>query len=319
MSRPGGARYLVRRFLAIFPITILASLVLFALLNLLPGDAALSILSDTPHTEAMRNALRTELGLDDPWWTRYARWISGAINGRGASLVTDEPVRSIIGRQLPITLLLASYTTILGVVVAVPLGVFAAQKRGTWVDRIIRVVTIGGVSMPPVWSSLLVLLVLVKLIGWSPPIIYSGIFEAPGEHLAIMIWPVIILGWQFGSRLVWVTRASVSEAISRQFVVAARARGIREGRVVFRYGLRNALLPPITAIGLHFGALLGGAVVLETVFGLPGLGLGIVDSGLARDLPVILTQASIIVLIHQLLNFGVDGFYLLVDPRIGGD
>lgn len=316
MSRPGGARYLIRRFLSIVPITLLVSLLLFAVLNLLPGDAALTILSDTPHTEAMREALRAELGLDDPWWTQYVRWLSGTFDGSGASLVTDEPTRKIIGRQLPVTLLLATYTTILAVATAIPLGVIAAIKRGDILDRIIRGVTIGGVSMPPVWSSLLVLLVLVKLFRWSPPIIYSGVFEAPGEHLAIMIWPVVILAWQFGSHLVWVTRASVTDTISRQFVVAARARGVREGLVVVRYGLRNALLPPITAIGLHFGALLGGAVVLETVFGLPGIGLGIVDSGLARDLPVILTQATVIVIIHQLLGFAVDMLYLLVDPRI---
>ena len=316
MNRPGGTRYLIRRFISIVPITLLGSLLLFAVLNLLPGDAALTILSDTPHTEAMREALRVELGLDDPWWIQYVRWISGTIDGRGASLVTDEPVRNIIGRQLPVTLLLAIYTTILAVATAIPVGVIAAIKRGELLDRIIRAVTFGGVSMPPVWSSLLILLALVKLFSWSPPIIYSGVLEAPGEHLAIMIWPVMILAWQFGSHLVWVTRASVTDTMSHQFVVAARARGVREGRVIFRYGLRNALLPPITAIGLHFGALLGGAVVLETVFGLPGIGLGIVDSGLARDLPVILTQATVIVIIHQILNFAVDMLYLLVDPRI---
>ena len=318
MSRPGAARYLTRRLVSIIPITILVSLLLFAVLNLLPGDAALTILSDTPHTEAMRDALRMQLGLDDPWWTQYLRWITGAIDGRGASLVTDEPIRSIIGRQLPVTLLLSAYTTIIAVVTAIPLGVIAATRRGVLFDPLIRGITIGGVSMPPIWSSLLVLLVLARLFSWSPPIIYSGLFEAPGEHIALVIWPVAILAWQFGSHLVWVTRASVSNVISRQFVVAARARGIREGRVIFRYGLRNALLPPITAIGLHFGALLGGTVVLETVFGLPGIGLGIVDSGLARDLPVILTQATVIVIIHQLLNFAVDVLYLLVDPRIDG-
>lgn len=315
MAESAGLRFLGKRAASVILVTAASSLMLFAVIHLLPGDAALTMLADTPHTQAMREALRQELGIDDPWPTQYARWLGGLFSGSSSSLVTGEPIRTIVGGQLPVTLLLSVYGTVVGIVFGLALGLVSARRKGLPADVIIRVFTIGGVSIPAVWSSLLVLLLLLRAFGWSPPIIYIGPFDVPREHFALMVWPALLIAWELGSHLAWVTRASVDQAMSREYVTAARARGVREGRIVLRYGLRNAVLPPLTTVGLHIGTLLGGTIVLETVFGLPGLGLGIVDAALARDLPLILTQASIIVVLHQLLNLCIDSLYLVLDPR----
>ncbi len=318
MKRCGDriATYLGIRLLLIAPTTVAASLLMFAVLRLLPGDVALTILSGSTHTEEMREALRAELGLDDPWYTQYLRWLAGMVDGSGLSLETGESARSIVLSQLPVTLLLAGYATTMSLVVAFPLGVVAAVHRGRSLDTLIRGFFLAGFSVPAVWAALLVLLGLIRLFRWSPPIVYSTPFEDLRAHVQIMVWPALLLAWEYGAHIVRVTRASVSETLKKEFVVAARARGLIECGVIVRYALRNSLLPPMTVIGLQFGTLLGGSLVVETVFGLPGIGRGIVHAATARDLPLLLTQAVALVIAYQFLNFAIDTLYLVADPRV---
>jgi len=306
---------MVRAALTI-PTTLVVSLLLFLILQVLPGNAALSILSDTPHTIAMREALEAELGLDRAWPVQYVRWISDLLRGSSESLITGEPIDSIIARQLPVTLLLTLYATLIAVAIAIPVGIIPAIHRSRMPDFVARALTLFGRSTPAHWLSLLMLLALLKVFRWSPPIIYTGFFEGFFDHIALMIWPALVLAIEYGSYLSVLLRASLAATLDHRFVTAARARGVPESRVIYRYAIRNSLLPPVTGLGLHFGTLLGSALVVETIFGLPGIGLGIVDAALARDVPVILTQATTLALLYQGLNIVVDLLYLVIDKRI---
>jgi ABC-type dipeptide/oligopeptide/nickel transport system permease component len=317
--RNGVAVYLIRRLILLVPVVIVATLFLFLLLRGLPGNAALTMLSGSTHTQAMRQALYEELGLDRPWYEQYARWASALLTGKAKSLETGEPIHSILRRQIPVTLLLSTYTIVLSVILSMPLGIVAAVYRNRWPDYCIRGVTLSGLSIPAVWSALLILLLLAKVFGWSPPIFYSSPIESPIEHISIMIWPVMLLTWEYSSHLVRVTRASIIEALGEEYISVAIAKGQRHWKVVIRYAFRNSLVPPITSAGLVFGTLLGGSVVLESVFGIPGIGRGIVQAALARDITVVLSQACILVSLYGLLNIVVDTFCLMLDPRIAVD
>lgn len=308
--------YLLKRLALVIPTILLATVGLFLVLQILPGDAALTILSGSTHTEAMRETLRRELGLDQPWYRQYFTWAVGTLSGESSSLETGEPIRSIIATQLPVTLLLACYTTLVSVLFAVPMGVVCAARRGEWPDRLIRVAGFGGLAIPSVWLSLLVLIVALKATGWSPPIIYSGPLVHPTEHLSIMVFPVLILSWEFGAHLVRIVRSSLIDVLDREFVVTGYAKGQRSVVVLLRYGLRNSLIPPLTTVGIQLGALIGGTIVVETVFGLPGVGRGLVHAALARDIPVVLTLSAILVALYLAGNIVVDTAIILADPRI---
>lgn len=311
-------RYIVTRIALIIPTLLIATLVVFFLLRVLPGDVALTILSGSQHTEAMREALRDELGLNDPLPVQYGRWLWSMLRGQagGVSLETREPIAAILRRQLPVTLLLAAYGMLVSVVLSLPLGVLAALTKNRWPDRLIRVASLAGLSVPAVFSALLVSLLLLLLFRWSPPIIYLGPLEDPGAHVALMLWPALILAWEYSSHLVRITRASLLDVLAHDYVAAARAKGVREAVIVMKYGFRNAFVPVITVMGTHFGVLLSGSLVLETVFGLPGVGRGIVHAALARDYPVVQTITAVLVLLFLVVNLAVDLVYVRADPRL---
>lgn len=315
-GRTGLFGYAMVRAALTIPTTLFVSLLLFLILQVLPGNAALSILSDTPHTIAMRESLEAELGLDDAWPVQYVRWLSDLLGGSSESLITGEPITAIVARQLPVTLLLTLYATLIAVAIAIPGGVVSAIHRSRIPDIVARAFTLIGRATPAHWLSLLILLGLLKVFRWSPPVIYTGFFEGFSDHIALMMWPALILAIEYGSYLSVLLRASLVATMDHRFVTAARARGVPESRVIYRYALRNSLLPPVTGLGLHFGTLLGSAIVVETIFGLPGIGLGIVDAALARDVPVILSQATALAILYQALNIVVDVLYLVIDKRI---
>jgi peptide/nickel transport system permease protein len=311
-------RYILTRIALIIPALLIATIVIFLLLRVLPGDVALTILSGSQHTEAMREALREELGLNDPLPVQYARWLWSMLRGRagGVSLETREPIATILARQLPVTLLLAGYGMLVSVALSLPLGVVAALTRDRWPDRLIRVASLAGLSIPAVFAALLVSLLLLRLFRWSPPIIYLGPLEDVRAHLALMLWPALLLAWEYSSHLVRVTRASLLDVLAQDYIAAARAKGVGELSLVVKYGLRNALMPVVTVMGTQFGVLLSGSLVLETVFGLPGVGRGIVHAALARDYPVVQTTTAVLVLLFLVVNLGVDLLYARADPRV---
>ncbi len=311
-------RYILRRIALIVPAAFGASLVVFLVMRALPGDVALTILADTPHTVEIREALRDELGLNDPLHTQYLRWVAsmGTADLGGTSLETGEPVGTIVGGQLSVTALLAAYTVAMSLLVAVPLGAAAAMRRGTVLDRTVQGVATASLSVPTVFASLLLVWVLLRLFRWSPPIIYSSPGEDLLEHAGIMIWPALLLAAAYLPHLLRVTRARLIDVLQSDYADAARARGLSEPGVLVRHALPNAMVALVTVAGLQFGALVSGALVVETVFGLPGLGRGIVHAALARDYPVVQSAAIVLVVLVLCVNLLVDLAYAAVDPRV---
>jgi peptide/nickel transport system permease protein len=309
-------RFVARRLAALVPQLLAASLLIFLLLRLLPGDLALTMLADTPHTLEMREALREELGLNDPLPVQYARWLWETTTGlRGVARSTGEPLRELVVRQLPVTLLLSLYSIVLGTLVSVPLGILAAGARRS-VDRAIDGLAVLGLAVPSLWLALLVLLALLNWFRWSPPIIYFGPLEVPGEHFALMIWPALLLAWEHVAHILPVVRAETRSALHEPFVHAARARGLSIQETLWRHAGRHAIRPAVTAVSIQFGASLGGALVLETIFGIPGIGRGLVGAAVARDFPAVQTIVFVLVALFLVVMLVADVVAVLVEPRL---
>lgn len=289
----------------------------------LPGDVAAAVLGG--EGEALRPevvaAIRDELGLDDPLAVQYGRWVWSLVGGElgGRSLQTGEPIAAQVGRQLPVTLHLTLYSALLAIVVSVPLGVAAARHRGRAPDVTARLLGVAGSSVPGFWVAVVALLMLVLYFRWSPPLVYAHLWHDPAQNLQIMAIPALVLAWGFGAHLTRVTRAGVLEALGQNHVFTARAKGVPPDRILVNHALRTTWIPVITVAGTQIGALLGGAVILETVFGLPGLGRGLVEAVVARDYPVVQSLSVLLVALVLLINLVIDLVYAYADPRIQYD
>ena len=311
-------RYVIRRIALIVPTAFAASLVVFAVMRALPGDVVLAILADTPHTVEIREALREQLGLNEPLVAQYLRWVASLLSGQlgGVSLETGEPIGRIVSEQLSVTLLLACYAVVISIVIAVPLSIAATRREGRPVGRAIEGFALISLSVPTVFAALLLMWLLLRLFSWSPPIIYLGPAEGFLEHLEMMIWPAVLLALAYLPFLIRVTRVRLTDVLESDYSESARARGLSERGVVIRHALPNALIALVTMVGLQFGALVSGALVVETVFGLPGLGRGIVHAALARDYPVVQTMAIVLVVTVLAMNLVVDLVCAAIDPRV---
>lgn len=315
------SRYLAWRLTLFVPTLLVASIVIFGIMRVLPGDVALVVLSgsgEVTHDADQIERVREELGLNDPLVVQYGRWLTGIVTGDlgGRSLENREPVRSLVSRQLPVTLQLTAYTVVLSILVSVPLGILAALRRNRWPDYLIRLISITGQAVPGFFVAILVILALLILFRWSPPIVYANLWENPWQHFQIMLWPTLVLAWGFSAYLIRITRAAVLEVLQQDYVRTARSKGLSERVVLFRHTLRNALLPIASVAGIQLGALLGGVVILESIFGLPGIGRGVVDAVSTRDYPVVQTLATLLVFLMLAVNLIVDLIYVVVDPRI---
>ena len=311
-------RYLIQRLIAAVPTILLATVAIFLLVRVMPGDVALTILADTPHTIEMREALRDELGLNDRLPRQYARWMWNMLNGSfgGHSLETGEPISEMVGREAPATALIAIYTLTVSLAAAFPLGLWVAMKPSRSVSAAMRVITLTGMSVPNVLVASLILLGLLRVFRWSPPIIYSTPGQELGDHLQMMVWPVLILSWEFGSHLIRILQSTVSEVLRKEFITAAVGRGVPAVRIALRHTLRACFGPVLNVIGLQVGVLFGGALVLESIFGIPGVGRGLVHAALARDLPVVQSYATLMVVLALAVNLLVDIAQSVADPRI---
>ena len=264
--------YLLGRVALIVPTVLLASMIVFGIMRVLPGDIAATILSgggETTHSPEVREALREELGLNDHWLSQYTRWLWLMINWQfgGDSITSNQPIRSLVAQQLPITGLLALYTLASSIMIWVPLGIIASWQRGRWPDFLIRLIALPGLAVPNFLIALLVILGLLVLFGWSPPLVYTGPFDNLRNHVLMVFWPVLILTWEFGSHIVRVTRSSMLETLSQPYILAATAKGLSERAIFLGHVMRNAMLPIISVLGVQFGALLGGTLIFESIFG----------------------------------------------------
>ncbi len=305
--------YLARRLMTLPLLVVGISLISFMLLNFAPGDAAEITLrrqngGATPPREAVV-ALRQELGLDDPLPMRYIRWVSGAVQGDlGVSYRSGNSISAELFRRLPATLLLAATALALAVAAGIPLGVMAAVKRGTWLDTGCRLMALVGAAVPSyVMAPALMLLFAVKL-DWLPAIGYGS--------PKTLVLPAVALSFGTMAQLMRLTRASVLEVLGQDYMRTARAKGLAERAIVWRHGLKNALLPVVTVLGTSTGYLLGGAVIIETIFGWPGVGQFVVVGISQRDYPVVQGFVLYMAITFLLINLAVDVSYRWLDPRL---
>jgi len=314
--------YLIRRVLLFVPTLLLASAVVFTAMRVLPGDVATVILG-TPETTGAATReqledLRRQLGLEDPFAVQYGRWAWSMVNGEfgGSSIMDREPLPAIIARRGLVTLQLALFALLVAVVISVPLGVVAAVYQDKWPDYLVRVVTIAGHALPHFWLALLILLGLTLYFSWTPPLRYYALWDDPWAYVQKTVWPVLILAWGFSANLARITRSSMLEVLRQDYVRTARSKGLAERLVLWRHALRNALLSVVTVTGLYVAALLSGTVILESIFGLPGIGQGIVKAALSRDFPVVQSLAMLLVVTMLGVNLIIDVLYAFIDPRI---
>lgn len=290
----------------------------FGVMRLVPGDAVELQLADAGAVNQEQiQAMKDELGLSDPMPVQLAKWTGNALQGDlGSSLWSGEPVTAMIGDRLPVTFELTLLAMLIAIAIGIPGGVFAAVRRGSWVDGTIRVGSVVGVSIPNFWLGLMLLTLLSLWFNWIPPLGYRGLFDDPWTNLQQVILPAIALGVAVSASLARLTRSAVLEVLQADFVRTVRAKGLPERAVVFKHALRNSLISVVTLVGLQLGALLGGTVILESIFSLPGMGSLIFEAVSRRDYPVI--QAAVLVYggTFIIVNILVDVAYGWIDPRV---
>lgn len=309
--------YLVRRALALLPILLLMSIVVFALIRLVPGDPIDVMYGSEGMDATRRAALSHELGLDESLIVQYLKWLGRAVTGDlGRSYKAQMPVIDLIAQRFPATLFLSIAALVLSLVFAIPLGVIAAIKRNSWIDFTAMGLAILGISIPNFWAGIMLALIFAVYLGWLPSIGYVSPFTDFGKSFQHLILPAITLGMSLAGTTSRLTRSTMLEELGKDYVRTARGKGLAEKVVLIGHALRNALIPTVTMIGLQLGFLIGGAVVVETVFAWPGIGLLVVDSIFGRDYPVVQGVILLIAVLVVLVNLTVDFIYTLLDPRI---
>ena len=310
--------YVLRRLLLVVPTLLGASVLVFALMRLIPGDVVDVMLgSDVVMNPAERAILRAMFGVDQPLHIQYLRWLGSVLQGHfGTSLRTTQPVLDMIFQRVGITVELALLSVVLSAVVAVPLGMMAAIRRNGATDLAAHTVTLLGLSMPYFWVASLLLLVSSAILQWSPSLIWVSPFERPLTNLSQIALPVLSLSAGLMAIVMRMARSAMLEVLDQDYIRTARAKGVRERGVMVRHALRNAAIPIITVIGLQTGYLLGGAVVIEQIFGLPGIGLMILDGIYQRDYPVVQGAVLFVAVVFVVVSLLVDLTYAFLDPRI---
>ena len=314
--------YTVKRVFLFAPTIFIVTLIVFFIIWILPGDPALVILtggSDDVATirEQDLEKLQHELGLDRPIYVRYADWMWGLLRGDlGNSIWYTSPVMDDLKDRFPVSIQLAVMSIIIAVLFAVPLGVLSAVKQDTWIDYIARLFTIAGVALPTFWVGVLIVFVLAFWFNWLPPLGYATLWEDPMTNLQQLAFPAAALGFHDVAFIARMTRSSMLEVLRDDYVRTARSKGLNEWAVVFRHGLGNALLPILTVTGLRFGNLLGGVVVIETIFVVPGVGNYLIDAIVHQDFTVIQAIILMTAVIIVCLNLLVDLLYGFIDPRV---
>jgi peptide/nickel transport system permease protein len=309
-------RFVLRRLLASVPVLFLVSLITFGLLWLVPGDPA-SMFLDTSATQEALERVRRELGLDRPFLQRMGEWYLRLLQGDlGTSLLLNRSVTSAIFERLPVTLSLTALSFGLAVLLGVLAGLLAAVRHGRAADQGLMTMALLGLSIPEFWLGLVLIWLVAVLVPIFPPGDYVAFFTDPWQwarHMALPTFTLACVQMGFVARM---TRSSMLEVLCQDFVRTARAKGLPEPYVVIRHGLANAMVPIVTVMGIMVGALLGGAVVVEQVFSLPGMGRLIIGAVLSRDFPVIQGGLLFLALIYLLVNLVVDLLYAAIDPRV---
>jgi peptide/nickel transport system permease protein len=308
--------FLIRRLLLTLPILFIVSVVCWSLINLIPGDPATVILGPEASEQA-KEQMRERLGLNDPLVVQYVDWLGNVLRGDlGESLRDGTPVSELILQRLPVTLELALGTFLVSLTIAVVAGILSASNRGTWVDYLSTGFALGGISIPHFWLGMMFIIIFAVNLGWLPASGYEPFFQDPAANIAAMILPVLATGLRESAELTRMLRSSLLEELGSDYVRTAFSKGLSKRVVVIKHAVRNALIPFVTASGLQIAALLGGLVVTEQVFQLPGVGRLIVESIEERDFTVVQGAVLTVTAIVVLINVLVDMLYAFIDPRI---
>jgi peptide/nickel transport system permease protein len=308
--------YVIRRVLSTVPVMAVVALFVFSLLYIAPGDPAAIIAGDQA-TPADVERIRQSLGLDRPFLVQFGDWLWHLLHGDiGTSIFTNLPVSAMIAQRIEPTLSLMVITLLLAVLIAVPMGVVAAWRAGTWVDRAVMAFAVLGFSVPVFVVGYLLAFVFALELDWLPVQGYTPIAEGIGPWLQNLVLPSIALGCVYIALIARITRATMLEVLQQDYIRTARAKGLGPGGVLFLHALKNASVPIVTVIGIGIALLIGGAVVTESVFAIPGLGRLTVDAILRRDYPVIQGVVLLFSFVYVLVNLVIDLAYTLLDPRI---
>jgi len=311
-------RYVVVRLYSMALTLLGLSVLVFLMLRLVPGTVVEQLIgADAVVNAAMAAELKRFFGLDQPWWRQYASWVGGLAHGDlGTSWRTGKPVIALILERLPVTLELTAFAVGFALLIGIPAGIVSATRRDRAVDNVTRIGTLLGLSVPVFWQGTMLILFLSIYLRWMPPVMWVDFFADPRRNLTIMLLPALCLGTASAANVARTTRACMLDVLGSEYIRTAVAKGLRPRLVILKHALRNALIPIVTVLGLQFGILLGGTVVVEEVFTLPGVGRLVLWSIYQRDYP--LTQSTIlfVAVMFMTVNLTVDLLYAYLDPRI---
>jgi peptide/nickel transport system permease protein len=307
---------IARRLLATIPVMGVVAIAVFALLHATPGDPAVIIAGDYATGEDIAR-IRAKLGLDQPFLTQVGLWVGRIVRGDlGTSIFSGLPVTTLIGQRVGTTAWLTLFATLISVGIGVPLGVLAAWRKGAWIDRLVMIFAVSGFSIPTFWLGFILVYVFAISVGWLPVQGYIPITAGFWPFLSHLILPSLTLSAVYMALIARMTRASMLGVLDEDYIRTAFAKGVAPRGVLIRHALKNASLPVVTIIGIGFALLIGGAVVTESVFALPGLGRLTVDAIIRRDYPVIQGVILIVSGAYVMINLVVDVLYVILDPRI---
>ena len=314
--------YILRRVLLMVPTVFILSLIIFGMMRILPGDVAIMIVAGeggeaASLDEASLNVIREKLGLLDPLPIQYLKWMGSLLRGDlGESLRSGAPIADQIMQRMALTVEIAILATILGMVIGIPVGIISAVNRGTILDFVLRLLVIISLTAPNFWLGLLIVLGGAFWFSWVPPVGYNVLWENPVDNLLQLMWPIIILGTGGAATTARMTRSTMLEVLREDYIRTARSKGLTESRIIVRHALKNALIPVITLSGLTFAGQMGGTVIMELIFGIPGMGAWFIDSIITQDYPVVQSLVVLFAAIFMFANLAIDLLYGWLDPRI---
>jgi peptide/nickel transport system permease protein len=311
------SQYILRRLLSMLPVLLIVSMIAFGLLYVLPGDPAIAMLGENAGNQETYQALRRELGLNQPVYAQYLNWLGRVLQGDlGRSIRTSEAVSTVLLQRVPISLYLGIAGLLVGLALGLSVAVLSALKPGSRIDSIGTVLAMGGVAIPSFWQALLLVYVFAVLIRWLPPSGFTSPFVDPLLSARMLILPALVLGTHSAAVIMRQGRSALMEVLEQDYITTARSKGLGDRSVVARHALKNAMIPIITVIGLQVGSLVSGAAITETVFAIPGVGRAAVDAIFFRDYPVLQGAVLILTLGVLIANLLTDVAYAYLDPRI---
>jgi peptide/nickel transport system permease protein len=309
--------YISRRLLAFIPTIFIMITLVFILTRLVPGDPAGMLAGLQIATEDKIQEIRSDLGLDKPVIEQYLLWVSRAVRGDfGKSFFYNEPVMRVVLERTPVTLSLALLSNLLTLCIAIPMGILAASRHNTPIDAVVMVISVFGVSLPEFWLGFIFILIFAVALRWLPSAGFQPLSAGFFKWIRHLILPTISLSLAQMALVTRMTRTSMLEVLRREFITTARSKGLSRVQMLYKHAIRNALITILTVVGLNFSVILGGSVIIESVFGLPGVGRLIVDAAIRRDYPLIQGAVLYLIAIAMVVNLLVDLSYAFINPKI---